>query len=65
MRGLYDYVKMITIGAMTTFEQISLTKHSYKDYSATNDRSTPPIMNKIFMLRNMPYTLRNSRDLNS
>ena len=26
---------------------------------------SPPIMNEIFSLRNIPYTIRNQRDLNS
>ena len=57
-RGYYDYVKMITPGGMTNF-------WANKAWQTFMSFLSPPIMNEIFMLRNIPYTMRNPRDLGS
>ena len=61
---------MITPRPMTNFLANMAYNIHIRKYSAVNDwdfqtykRCISPIMNKIFMLRNIPYTIRNPRDL--
>lgn len=68
-----NYITLCHNDYTSTYDEL-FSKHglqySHKKYSAVNDwdfqtykRCISPIMNKIFMLRNIPYTIRNPRDL--
>ena len=75
MRGLYDCVKLILPQTMRNVR--GLIRLSSKDSYIRNIQQlmteviiylkdlSQPIMNKIFMLRNIPYCKRNLRDLDN